>query len=377
MSILFGFFTPIVLFLITLPLKASIKVVEKKLNDKKKEEKSNNKRSKNPVDLIRSKVSNKDIKNKKSTDKKNKMSVKAMQLLLRSLQALKVFLTALKSAVLLLISCLSLFTIFILVIILLLVVLLVCVINSDSSSGWLTGSSVTSSSSQYVSSPVSADVNEIINMSESEVWKLISEGRFSSYSEANSAAQGGDENYNREKEFWEGLLVQVEVPVWKWTDNTKSSKTEGTITITVNKYVADYWKSFMTELHSCPEKYVIYYAGGQNFRTKNNGTGTSNLSAHSFGVVLDINTSTKGMGSNAAGLGDGTPWNSDNGLSEPYKSEACAFSGNWFNLVKKYRLDWGGLWSSRMLDPMHFSIVGDNNRDTRNYQPKSSGQNPK
>ena len=36
---------------------------------------------------------------------------------------------------------------------------------------------------------VSASVQEIINMSESQVWQLISEGKYSSYDEANKAAQ--------------------------------------------------------------------------------------------------------------------------------------------------------------------------------------------
>lgn len=212
---------------------------------------------------------------------------------------------------------------------------------------------------------VSASVQEIINMSESQVWQLISEGKYSSYDEANKAAQA---NKTTEEEFWSGMLVQVEVPIWKWSDSSKTSKVSSTTKIQVNKHLSEYYKSFMTDLYNAPEQYVILIVGGYNFRTKNTASGPSkNYSGHSFGATLDINWNSDGMG-----LKD-TPYK-ESSLSEPLKSEVCSAGSNWYNIAKKYDLDWGGNWSQKSLDPMHFSLVGDNKKDTRKFEMKVSGR---
>lgn len=212
---------------------------------------------------------------------------------------------------------------------------------------------------------VSASVQEIINMSESQVWQLISEGKYSSYDEANKAAQA---NKTTEEKFWSGMLVQVEVPIWKWSDSSKTSKVSSTTKIQVNKHLSEYYKSFMTDLYNAPEQYVILIVGGYNFRTKNTASGLSkNYSGHSFGATLDINWNSDGMG-----LKD-TPYK-ESSLSEPLKSEVCSAGSNWYNIAKKYDLDWGGNWSQKSLDPMHFSLVGDNKKDTRKFEMKVSGR---
>lgn len=212
---------------------------------------------------------------------------------------------------------------------------------------------------------VNASVQEIINMSESQVWQLISEGKYSSYDEANKAAQA---NKTKEEKFWSGMLVQVEVPIWKWSDSSKTSKVSSTTKIQVNKHLSEYYKSFMTDLYNAPEHYVILTVGGYNFRTKNTASGPSkNYSGHSFGATLDINWNSDGMGLND------TPYK-ESSLSEPLKSEVCSAGSNWYNIAKKYDLDWGGNWSQKSLDPMHFSLVGDNKKDTRKFEMKVSGR---
>lgn len=212
---------------------------------------------------------------------------------------------------------------------------------------------------------ISASVQEIINMSESQVWQLISEGKYSSYDEANKAAQA---NKTTEEKFWSGMLVQVEVPVWKWSDSFKTSKVSSTTKIQVNKHLSEYYKSFMTDLYNAPEQYVILIVGGYDFRTKNTASGPSkNYSGHSFGATLDINWNSDGMG-----LKD-IPYK-ESSLSEPLKSEVCSAGSNWYNIAKKYDLDWGGNWSQKSLDPMHFSLVGDNKKDTRKFEMKVSGR---
>ena len=222
--------------------------------------------------------------------------------------------------------------------------------------------------------PVSADVQQIIDMSDADVWKLISEGRFSSYSEANEAAKA---DKTSEEAFWTNLLVSVEVPCWKWADSSKTSKVSSTTSIKVNKYVSDYFKAYMTDIYNQPEQYVITMVGGFDFRTKNNKDKSGNYSGHSFGATLDINWESDGMGSYSAGYGDaGLPWKTSSGLSDPMKSECCTFDNSWHEVAKKYKLDWGGNWSKAYCDPMHFSLVGDNNKDTRVFSNKYEGRTP-
>ena len=229
--------------------------------------------------------------------------------------------------------------------------------------------------SSNATSVADADVEKIINMSETEVWKLISEGKYSSYASANSDAQ---KNWSECKKFWKGMLVSVEVPAWKWKDNSHKKKVSSKVTITVNKHLSEYFKAYMTDLYNLPEKYVIVTIGGYDFRSKNNGTGTSALSGHSFGATLDINYWLDGMSSVPAGNPSiyGVPYNTSKGLKEPQLSTCCTFDNSWFKLAMKYKLDWGGNWSYNSLDPMHFSLVGDRNKDTRLYKPKTSGRNP-
>ena len=246
------------------------------------------------------------------------------------------------------------------------------VMNADSLGNYT--STPSTSTNAGGSTAVSADVQKIINMSESEVWQLISEGKYSSYSDANEAAKA---NPSSEESFWSGLLVNVEVPCWKWEDSSKTTKVSSTTTIKVNKYVADYFKSYMTDLYNLPEQYVIVSVGGYSFRTKNNSSGANNYSGHSFGATLDINPESNGMGSYSAGYGEaGIPWNTSSGLADPMKSECCTFDNSWHDVAKKYNLDWGGNWSQSYLDPMHFSLVGDNSKDSRGFDHKAKGRTP-
>lgn len=242
--------------------------------------------------------------------------------------------------------------------------------NSSTSSSKSGGSSNSSSTSISVSS---AEVKKIIKMKDSEVWNLISDGKFKSYDEANSALKSDKSKWEA---FWKGQVKTVKVPCNKWNKSKKKRyKTE--VSITVNKHLVDYFTSFMTDL--CNAGYVIDTAGGFNVRPKNNDSGSGNYSAHSFGAVLDINEHIDGMGSVPAHaddpkyIGDGHPRKTYKNLGEPEKYLLCTFDSEWLKISKKYKLDWGGYWSASYLDPMHFSLVGDNNKDTRQYKPKTSG----
>lgn len=246
--------------------------------------------------------------------------------------------------------------------------------NNISTQG-LNGALVTGDIGTYSFAP-SDDTKKILGLSDEATWQLISDGRFSSYNEANQAvkdelAEKGleftDDNLKLTDEynFWNGQLVSITVPAWEYTDGSMGAKKSTTVTVQVNKALSQYFTDFLTDLYNCSNQYVIQEIGGYNFRGKNTASGYSpNLSGHSFGATLDINWSTEGMC-----LGD-APFQYTFNLEEPVKSRACAVESPWNSLVRMYELDWGGNWSSGSLDPMHFSLVGDNPRANRNYTPK-------
>ena len=236
-----------------------------------------------------------------------------------------------------------------------------------------------------IKSVKSASTKEIIKMKDKEIWKLMSEGKYSSYEEANSAARGA--GFSRERKFWTGLLTTVTVPCWKFKDinDISKGKKSSTVKIMVNKHLKDYFKDFMTDLYNLPEKYVIYSIGGFSFRAKNNGTGTSNLSGHSFGGTLDINPQVYGMGSGPmerrinkkkpnGDINCGHPFKGRKGLNGWCAACCCTFGSDWEKLAWDYGLYWGGHFSESYLDPMHFSLVGDGKKENRPKQPKWVGQ---
>lgn len=223
-------------------------------------------------------------------------------------------------------------------------------------------------SSSSGGSNMTAGTQEVINMDDTTFWKFISNNRFSSYQEASAAYK---QNQANEKAFWTGQVTHVTVPCWKWK-NGYSEKTAATCTIQVNKALVPFFTDFMTDLYNLPEKYVIVSVGGFSPRLKNNGSSNPGLSAHTFGSTLDINAYVKGMGSvPVKGPETGVPFRSSAGLSEPEKSQCCTLDNSWFDLAKRYELNWGGLWSYASQDPMHFSIVGDGAKKRQvNYNPR-------
>lgn len=225
----------------------------------------------------------------------------------------------------------------------------------------------------------SADTKKVIEMDDTTFWQLISDNRFNSYDEATAAWKASESN---EKAYWNSMVVDIAVPCWKFSGDYKNgdyTKVESTVNITVNKNMAAYFTDFMTDLYNLPEKYVIMSVGGFVPRIKNNPDGSqAGLSAHTFGTTLDINAWYDGMGS--AGAGErlyGTPFNTSNGLDEFRASTCCTYDNSWFQLAKEYNLNWGGLWSPKYLDPMHFSVVGDGSlKNQVNYTPKTPGKAP-
>ena len=202
---------------------------------------------------------------------------------------------------------------------------------------------------------------EIVSMGTEERWRLISEGRFGSLADAESYASEYPDGSER---LWKGLTVSLRIPVWRWGRRHGADdpwfKEKAHVDIIVNGALSAYFLSFFCGLFNAPERYVIEDADCFYYRTRNNGMPAASLSAHSFGSAVDINSHVPGMGSLAAGIGQGIPFGLPDDAEEPYRSMVCALTGGtWRTLVDKYGLVWGGLWREDRLDPMHFSAVGD------------------
>lgn len=110
-------------------------------------------------------------------------------------------------------------------------------------------------------------------------------------------------------------------------------------TIQVHKKAANAFRTVDAALTAANLGYKINTMSTFEWRTRNNGSGTSALSLHSFGVAIDINEATNG--SPAAGLG---PNSSD-------------FPTAFINVFKKNGFEWGGDWAGSK-DYMHFQWMG-------------------
>ena len=235
--------------------------------------------------------------------------------------------------------------------------------NSSSSSKSSLNKSNSSNNNSNSSVNQSEETKKILEMNDEEVWSLITEGRFKNYSEANTWCKSvGQTEATR---YFDGLMTTIEFPCWKWKSKNSTEKISGKAKVRISKHLEKYFMDYLTDLYNLDEKYVVNMIGGYCCRPKR---GSGNYSAHSFGAAIDFNWDRDGMGYKQ------TPFNTTKNLKDQQKSEVCAFNESWFGLIKKYRLDWGGNWSSGSLDPMHFSLVGDTKLEGRNFTPKTSGR---
>lgn len=135
------------------------------------------------------------------------------------------------------------------------------------------------------------------------------------------------------KRQMEPYLTKVKVT----TVNSSGQKKERSLT--VHKYLANEVKAVFDELLSI--NFPIKDAYGYSWRSMASGTGSR--SHHSYGVAIDINAS-----SNAASYTGGT-----------YKPgiDPYAVTPEVVKIWKKHGFYWGGDWSGRYFDPMHFTYT--------------------
>lgn len=125
-------------------------------------------------------------------------------------------------------------------------------------------------------------------------------------------------------------LTDITVPASDVNGNIRN------ITLTVHKDLVGTFRSIFQELANM--KFPIKEAGAYNWRDMASGTGC--VSYHSFGVAVDINSAD-----NPAVYQSGSV-----NKSSPYYINSQVVA-----VFKKYGFYWGGNWSSKYYDPMHFS----------------------
>lgn len=113
--------------------------------------------------------------------------------------------------------------------------------------------------------------------------------------------------------------------------NLTQIETASGLKVTVNKAAADAFKAFLDALEA--EGYKIGSIGGYAMRDKVGGAG--GLSEHAYGAAIDINPAQNPQGGNTTNM--------------PADVQ---------QLAARYGLIWGGLWSGKSYDPMHFQYGG-------------------
>ena len=130
-------------------------------------------------------------------------------------------------------------------------------------------------------------------------------------------------------------LTQVSVPI------IYESGKETTMTLTVHKKLTANISGAFADMKKAGFKVIASQTAGYNWRTM--ASNSSKISYHSYGCVVDLN-----WGHNGASY---TSW--------PYKpgKDPYAVTTEIVQIWKKHGFYWGGDWSTRYFDPMHFTYV--------------------
>jgi hypothetical protein len=137
-------------------------------------------------------------------------------------------------------------------------------------------------------------------------------------------------------------MVDVSINVWKL--NSNGEKYPATMTVTVNKAIANMVRSVFQEIYEGPEQFPIYSVHGYAWR---GGT-----SEHNYGLALDINPNENYMIKSDGTVVAGSFWNP---AKSPYSIRE---NGDVVNAFKNYGFAWGGNYWTTSNDYMHFSYLG-------------------
>jgi len=212
---------------------------------------------------------------------------------------------------------------------------------------------------------INESVKDLILLSDSEAWSLISDGIYIEYPSTSFAS-----NKDKVQQIYDTKMVLVTVPVWTWknpSDKYNLEKKAANKQFAVNEEVAELFTCVFQDIYRDPSKPVINLndagMGTWVLRGKNHSS-KSTLSGHSLGTTIDINPSTGSFKLNGKWYGNGygqtamtkAIWENLPECQEKYNVlyKDCPI----VQIFKSYGFVWGGDWKSGT-DCMHFSFLGD------------------
>jgi len=183
----------------------------------------------------------------------------------------------------------------------------------------------------------------VLKMTGTQRWNVISNG------------SGVSDYYGYwSKELANSMMTKITVPVWDFLNSQATTKVSKTVTLTVNKNLADYFVDALTEVYNSPDQPVIRtsmycYSYRQNVNNK------SVLSNHSYGTAIDINAADNPNGK-AMVTADAWAQMPQGTVKEYQKKAYTIYEGcTIYNILyKKYGLYWLGY--NRTVDAMHFEF---------------------
>lgn len=141
-------------------------------------------------------------------------------------------------------------------------------------------------------------------------------------------------------------IVTVAIKVW---DTSKATRN---LSVQVNQCIADRVKKAFDQYYADAQKFPIHSVGGYR---DTRVAGTSTLSAHAFGLAMDINAEENCHYGSKGGSAGGCypPGTTYKPGSDPY---AITTNSAIYKAMKANGLGWGGQWNSSK-DYMHFSCT--------------------
>lgn len=158
---------------------------------------------------------------------------------------------------------------------------------------------------------------------------------------------GGGRGFETQAEA-EATMCDITVPVWRL--NASGGKTEGKMTLTVHKNLAEVYKAVFAEIFAGSEKFPVKNGGGYAWRA-------NTRSEHRWGTAVDLNWEenmecTIDEAGNVLQITAGALWQPG---ENPY---SIAPNGDVVRAFRKYGFAWGGdAWKTKR-DYMHFSYFG-------------------
>lgn len=142
-------------------------------------------------------------------------------------------------------------------------------------------------------------------------------------------------------------MEHVTVPVWKLSQD--GSKYSSTMSLIVNRNLAQEVINIFTDIYNDPERFPIKDAGGYNWRNTVSGS----LSQHSYGTCIDINANENYYCYASTGEAiTGSFWKPG---ENPY---SITENGSVVRAFAKYGWTWGGNAWTTLRDYMHFTYLG-------------------